>query len=355
MPRAAARPAGHGVGRGDVRIGAVIDVEHGALRPFEEDTFRLRQGLVQVDAGIGNVARQAVAKGGILGMDGSEIERLLLEHGAQVRVLLFDGALQDICEHRFVTEIGEANADARHLVFVGRADAAAGGADAALAAQAFARQVDGAVVGHDQVRAVADLQQLVLREEAALPQLIDLGEEHGRIDDHAVADHAHFPGVQDAGRNQVQDRLVAIDDHGVAGIVAALVASDDVGVLGQKVDDLPLALIAPLRSDDDYCGHDGSLSSERRRGPSSQPSPMGRGSGILVIQSLTSCAETMSGNFRSCSSTGSGMLVVDVNERDRHAADLLPPELQPGDVDLGFAEQRANRCRPRRGRRGCAA
>ena len=42
----------------------------------------------------------------------------------------------------------------------------------------------------------------------------------------------------------------AVDDQGVAGIVAALKAHDDIGALRQPVDDLALAFVAPLGADD---------------------------------------------------------------------------------------------------------
>ena len=39
-------------------------------------------------------------------------------------------------------------------------------------------------------------------------QFVELGEQRLRIDDDAVADDADDAGVQDAGRNQVQDELL---------------------------------------------------------------------------------------------------------------------------------------------------
>ena len=42
--------------------------------------------------------------------------------------------------------------------------------------------------------------------------------------------------------------------HGVPGVVAALVAGDDGERLGEQVDDLALALVAPLGADDDGGG-----------------------------------------------------------------------------------------------------
>ena len=51
----------------------------------------------------------------------------------------------------------------------------------------------------------------------------------------------------------ISDRTVlcAVDDERVAGVVPALEARDRRGALGQQVDDLALALVAPLGADDD--------------------------------------------------------------------------------------------------------
>jgi hypothetical protein len=42
----------------------------------------------------------------------------------------------------------------------------------------------------------------------------------------------------------------AANDNGMAGVVAALIASDDVKMWRKQVDDLALAIITPLRADD---------------------------------------------------------------------------------------------------------
>ena len=45
----------------------------------------------------------------------------------------------------------------------------------------------------------------------------------------------------------------------MAGIVAALKADDDVGLLGQPIDNLAFALVAPLRANHDNICHEGSV------------------------------------------------------------------------------------------------
>src|SRR5690606_21391117 len=84
---------------------------------------------------------------------------------------------------------------------------------------------------------------------------VDLGHEGPGVDHHAIADHrelaAHHAGGQ---QRQLVDLLA--DDQRVAGIVPALEARDDVGAVRQPVDQLALALIAPLGTHHGYIGHD---------------------------------------------------------------------------------------------------
>ena len=46
-------------------------------------------------------------------------------------------------------------------------------------------------------------------------------------------------------------KLLLPDKDGVPGVVAALIARDNVEMFGQQVDHVALALIAPLRTEDD--------------------------------------------------------------------------------------------------------
>ena len=59
--------------------------------------------------------------------------------------------------------------------------------------------------------------------------------------------------MPEGSRRQLVD--LAVDDQRVPGIVPALKARDDVGPLGKPVDDLALALVAPLRAHDNHVGH----------------------------------------------------------------------------------------------------
>ena len=53
----------------------------------------------------------------------------------------------------------------------------------------------------------------------------------------------------------MQDEFLALDDDRVAGIVASGIAGHDGKVVGEHVDNLALAFVAPLRADDDRSSH----------------------------------------------------------------------------------------------------
>ena len=81
------------------------------------------------------------------------------------------------------------------------------------------------------------------------PVAVELVDQHLRIDDAAVADHARL-AEDDPARDLADLEGLAVGDDGVPGVRATLVTADEVGVLREQVDDLALALVAPLRTDD---------------------------------------------------------------------------------------------------------
>ena len=86
-------------------------------------------------------------------------------------------------------------------------------------------------------------------------QLVDLLGQHHRVHHHAVADRAQLAGVEDPRRDQVELEGLAVADDRVAGVVAALEADHEVGLLGEQVDDLALPLVAPLGAHDHESWH----------------------------------------------------------------------------------------------------
>ena len=144
-----------------------------------------------------------------------------------------------------VEDAAHAQAGAIDLVAVSRADAAQGGANFALALEGFADGVKRLVVREHHVGGVADV-QAAGGIDAGFFQAINFLEQADGVDDDAVADDAGGAPAKDAGGDEVQDVFGPADDDRVAGVGAALGAHDDVGLLGQEIDDLALTLVAPL-------------------------------------------------------------------------------------------------------------
>ena len=110
------------------------------------------------------------------------------------------------------------------------------------------RQDKGSVFGNDQI---------VRRDGDTLPtQAFHLLHQMPWIDNDAIADDRELPRAYDARRQQRELVDDATDDQRMAGIVATLKAHDDVGAFREPIDDLALALVAPLRADYRYIGHD---------------------------------------------------------------------------------------------------
>ena len=125
--------------------------------------------------------------------------------------------------------------------------------------------VEGDVVGHDHVRRAADAD--ARRVDAALREHRHLVDERARVDHDAVADDGRDVRVEHAAGHEVQLEHLVAEDHGVAGVVAALVAHDQRDRLGEQVGGLALALVAPLQADDDGGRHQRLLAIQTERPP----------------------------------------------------------------------------------------
>ena len=226
-----------------MRLGALEHDAVAAVHPAREQERR-----------VGDVRGEPARVAQVLVQDLLDREGLGVVDLAQQAVLLGDVQLELLAEQPLVQEVGHADADARRLVDVGGPDAAPGRADPALAELGLGGEVERRVVRHDQVRVLRDEEVAVERHPATYERL-HLLDERARIHDDAAADDAAAARMQDARRNRVQDVLLAPDDDGVARVVPPGVARDDVHVRRQQIDHLPLALVAPLRSDDHDVRH----------------------------------------------------------------------------------------------------
>ena len=226
------------------------DVQQGSLGAFKQDRLT---GLVEVVQGAGNVAHHRLDALGVrkgIGQRLLEVDRCLLEVFGQLEIVIGEVFLQLLGQFSGIEEILHADGTTGHLVFIGRADAATGRADLVGALGGFAGMVQRDVVRQDQRAAFGDLQAAAHIDTSGF-QLVDfLQQRFGRQHD-TVADVASHGRMQDTGRNQAQDGLLATDHQRVTGVVAALEAHDALRVVGQPIDDLALAFVTPLGADDD--------------------------------------------------------------------------------------------------------
>jgi len=71
------------------------------------------------------------------------------------------------------------------------------------------------------------------------------------VNDDTVSEHVHTFRVEDAAWKEMESILLAIGYDGMACIGSTIESCADLIVLGEDVDKLTLALIAPLGSEND--------------------------------------------------------------------------------------------------------
>ena len=202
-------------------------------------------------------AKRLVPRGDVL-----QLEGLVLVDAHEPDVLLGECGLDLLAQDLRVEQVLDANPDPRRLVGIRGADPAPRRPDLELAEPLLARAVDRDVPRHDQVRVARDLERVGA--DPAAFEIVDLAEQHLRVDDAAGAEDADLAGENPGGKLAELERLAG-DDHRVAGVRPTLVAADDVRLLREQVDDLALAFVAPLRTDDDGGRHDGECARSRPR------------------------------------------------------------------------------------------
>jgi len=227
----------------------VIEVERSALGAFEQHRLSAIERVHDLRARVGGDQVETVAERERL-LD-RDIERtvVLEPHRVQARVGTIDPVVHQLFEALGVPNVGDPNPTAPGFVLVRRPDPATRGADL-LGLLLLGRLVQHPVVGHEEVRTLAHADACG-QVDPSLGERVVLFEELEEVENDAVAEKAALPFVQHTGRDLVQDELGISDVDGVPRVRPALVAGDDVGVLGEDVDDLPLPLVTPLASDDD--------------------------------------------------------------------------------------------------------
>ena len=184
-------------------------------------------------------------------------ERFGFEQHVRDCVFFLAGVLDVLLKQLLIEQVGNAQPATSHLVFIGRPDAARGGSNLHPSGSVFARQLHHAMVGKNDMRPVAH-EQIGLRACAGAldadtrrAQGLDFLHQRHRVQHQAIADHGFAARAQNAARNQLKDKLGLSDGNRVAGIVAAAVAGHQIEIVREHINDLSLALVAPLGAHDD--------------------------------------------------------------------------------------------------------
>jgi hypothetical protein len=222
--------------------------QQGAVRALDEHGLARPHRRVHNRHDLADVRRQPLGVAQVLPRHHLDVPARV---GLQVRAdgaLALDQERQLRAEASGVSQVARAQSHSRHFVHVAGADAAAGGPNRLATAPRLLGPIQQQVEGQHQVGALAHQQPV--RAHAARVQHAQLLQQNRGVQGHAAADHAGRVGVEDARGHQVQrEAPLGVDDR-VAGVVAALRPNGYLGARRQQVDDLPLALVAPLPAHD---------------------------------------------------------------------------------------------------------
>src|SRR5207253_1673050 len=106
---------GDRVGRGDERIGAVVDVEHSPLCSLEYDGPAGSQRVVAELRRVGDVGLQAMTEGDVLLGHGVQVERRVLRMRAERLPLRLQRGHDLLAEDLLVEEVLDPDAEPRRL------------------------------------------------------------------------------------------------------------------------------------------------------------------------------------------------------------------------------------------------
>jgi len=230
----------------------VVEVEERGLSALEEDRLVGVECLVEHLDRVDHVRGESGAEFGELLHHTVDEQRLATE-GGDLGVVVDALGTHRIGECGWVEHVARTEADASCLVGIGGSDALERRADLLVAATRLVQRIEALVPREDQVRLAADPE--LGAADAATFEGVDLAEQGGEVDDDPVPDDGDDVRIEHPARDQLQGVALAADDDGVTGVVPALIA-DDVAVLGgEQVDDLCLALVTPLGSNDNGDGH----------------------------------------------------------------------------------------------------
>ena len=98
-------------------------------------------------------------------------------------------------------------------------------------------------------------EKITIEFDSELSQALHFFDQTHRIHHDAVADNTSFFRAQNAGRHKVQNIFLSFNVDRVAGVITALRAHNDIGLLRQYINDFAFAFIAPLGANQNRIRH----------------------------------------------------------------------------------------------------
>ena len=237
----------------------MVDIQQGALRAFANDARAILQRRMQIDRRVADVVSQECRRFQVAFCRRPRVQGCAVLPPQRL-VGRFDGADKPLGKDLDIQQhVARADAGASGFVQVCGTDAAQGCANFGVAKRFFARRVQGNMRRRDDMRPRTYDQILRRDGDAQGAHGLNLAHEIDRVDDHAIAHHGHDIVMQHARRQQMQLVDLPFYGDGVTGIVAAGIARHDIGIGSQPVDYPALALVAPLRADQNGNWHFDSL------------------------------------------------------------------------------------------------
>ena len=195
----------------------MIDVEHGALRPFKQDSLAVPQS--EIDHQSGGLDGLGVSVEHPLEVSPQRLrfDALLDPYCSELLVHTLSSGLDGLCVVHHVCEVSEPDSDPLDAVAVSRADSTASGA------HEFVGAVVEPVERQDYRGSLADEQPLAFGPLAGecMP-LFQFLIEHPRIDHHAVTEDEVAVIIGHPRGYLMEFECRIAEDDGVAGVVAAL-------------------------------------------------------------------------------------------------------------------------------------
>ena len=221
---------------------------------LEEDVAGPLGHLMEKHHRVGDERAQPIGRGRVFGEHLIVIERGPSE-GLNEHIVLIQPLAQLGGETLPIDQIQHAESHTGHLVAVGRANATLGGTNLVVPLLGLTGAVEFAVPREHHVRGLGDAEIGGRHRNTQLGQSIEFFDQTHGVHDHAIADHAHLVRAEDPTGDQVQDVLVLAHEDRMARVIATLSADDHVRLLGEDVDDLAFAFVAPLSADQNHICH----------------------------------------------------------------------------------------------------